>query len=213
MEPARKLQIPTIDPEFEERDGHICYGVYPKGLQTIIHAALTYDRTMRMHLLSVNKLAWIWAERLGLTPIERQTFAAAALLHDIGKIMLPQPIILKPTRLSAEEVEIVREHVPLGERIIATEPGFELIARIVGQHHEWFNGGGYPRGLAGSEIEPLGRALSVVDAYSAMTDQRTYSEPMSSEAAIEELQRCADTQFDPYYVESFAAMKRSRSNR
>lgn len=208
-----RLAVPTIKPGDEVREEHVCYGTFDgEGLRIIIHTALTRDQFMRIHLLSVNKLAYIWSDSLRLSSQERELLARAALLHDVGKILIPDPILQKPTKLTAEEYEIVKGHVELGERLVKTEPGFDEVATLVAQHHEWYDGSGYPRQLSYRETHPLARALSVVDAFSAMTDLRPYAQIGDPESALVELEKFAGSQFDPYYVESFVKMKRSRSN-
>lgn len=203
--------MPATNPVGDERTEHICYGIYPSPLLRItIDASLSFDPAMRLHLLATNKMAWQWGEVLELDETERYLFAEAALLHDVGKVLLPRRIILKPTKLTDAEYAIVRQHVPLGVALVKMEPGFDPIAKLVGQHHEWFDGSGYPEGRARNEIEPLARALSIIDAYSAMTDERPYHvHPHSSEGALQELERYAGSQFDPKYVESFVAFRRA----
>lgn len=207
MQPAR-LRIPNPVKGPRLRVDHVCYGDYPSGLKTIIYTALTRDPYMRMHLLSVNKMAFTWAHHLDLESRERELLARAALLHDVGKILIPDPILMKPAKLTPEEYEIIKEHAQLGERLVATELGFQDEALIVGQHHEWYNGNGYPKGIDHTRTHRLARALSVIDAYSAMTDERPYHQGSTRDEALEELQRYAGTQFDPYYVDSFVRMKR-----
>jgi HD-GYP domain-containing protein (c-di-GMP phosphodiesterase class II) len=212
MGDTARLFIPTHGVSKDQRHEHVCYGIYPRGLQTIVHASLTYDYSLRQHLLATNKMAWLWSDILGLDVTRRQLFVSAALLHDVGKILLPKPIVLKPGPLDDEEYRTIREHVGLGDRVVRSEPGFGPVADLVSQHHEWVNGNGYPRGRIGSEIDPLARALSVVDAFSAMTDERPYHRrQMTHEDALEELERCAGTQFDEFYVASFTRMKRQQS--
>ena len=211
---SSRLSIPTVPDAEQLRDDHVCYGDFPSSeLKTIIHTALTRDPYMRMHLLSVNKMAFILGERARFDSREREVFVRAALLHDVGKILIPDPIIQKPSKLTPEEYQIVKTHVELGQRLVSTEPGFEDVALVVGQHHEWVNGAGYPHGLKGEEIHPLARALSVIDAFSAMTDERPYNPGISPIEALTELEACAGTQFDEHFVQIFVKMKRSRTER
>jgi HD-GYP domain-containing protein (c-di-GMP phosphodiesterase class II) len=130
------------------------------------------------------------------------------LLHDIGKIGIPDSILLKPGRLTRSERDEMQDHPWLGERIVAQIPYLNNIVReVVASHHEHWDGGGYPRRLAGTGI-PLGaRIFSVVDAYDAMTMDRPYRAALPRDAAIGEIAYGAGTQFDPAIAEAFAALE------
>lgn len=126
------------------------------------------------------------------------------LVHDIGKIGLPDSILLNPGRLTAEEYAAVKRHPVIGEEIIGAVDGVPRIIRdIVCYHHERFDGTGYPRGRAGEEIPLPARIAAIADAWDAMTSDRVYRPAMSVEAARQELVRCAGTQFDPELVDLF----------
>ena len=127
----------------------------------------------------------------------------AGLLHDIGKVGVPDHILRKPADLSDEEREVVRNHVTLGELIIQGIPNQEEVTGAVGSHHERFDGKGYPRGLSGEDIPLLGRILGVTDAYSAMTTDRPYRKALPPQEAKAELRRIAGTQLDPGVVDAF----------
>ncbi len=177
-------------------------------VEPLVECVLVRDPYTRIHLVHVNHLAERWANRLGLDDITHETFVQAALLHDLGKVLIPEAILLKPARLDAGEYAIMQRHADYGRALIADYDGFADVARIVGQHHERWDGAGYPLGLAGEEIDPLARAVSVIDAYSAMTLDRPYHRAINEEAALRELERCAGTQFDAALVVSFVAMLR-----
>lgn len=143
-------------------------------------------------------------EQLGLDGDELLDLETASLLYDIGKIGIPDAILLKPDRLTEEEFERVRKHPEYGWGILRAAPGFEHVALFVLHHQERFDGGGYPAGLAGEEI-PLGsRILSVVDALEAMLSHRPYRRGMPPGDVISSLRPHAGTQFDPRVVEEFA---------
>ena len=128
----------------------------------------------------------------------------AALLHDLGKLALPRAILLKPGPLSAEEWAIIHRHPELGAQMLSRAgAGWAELGRIVVAHHERWDGGGYPRGLAREAIPLEARIPSVVDAFDAMTSPRVYRQPRAREEARAELERCSDLQFDPLVVAAF----------
>lgn len=130
----------------------------------------------------------------------------AAGLHDFGKLTIPSGILEKPGALTEEEMGIMRRHVAWSERFLKWMPHpFERIVSVVGNHHEMFDGKGYPRGLRGREIAPITHALAIVDAYDAMVSARFYKQAKTQEWAFWELRRCAGKQFDPELVEKFIA--------
>jgi HD-GYP domain-containing protein (c-di-GMP phosphodiesterase class II) len=130
------------------------------------------------------------------------------LLHDLGKIGVPDAILLKPGPLTAREQEIMRDHPILGERIVARVPHLRGTARqVVAAHHERWDGTGYPRRLRGPQIPAGARIFAVVDAFDAMTHDRPYRAAMKLEPALAEIKRCAGTQFEPLVVEAFLAME------
>jgi len=129
--------------------------------------------------------------------------ALLATLHDIGKVAIPEGIILKPGGLSLKEWELVWKHPEIGYRIAGQFPELAPIAEAILTHHEWWNGRGYPRGLKGEDIPFISRIISIVDAYDAMIHDRPYREALGKQNALEELTRSAGTQFDPKIVEMF----------
>jgi len=177
-------------------------------LQSLVDTALVRDPYTRMHLLHVNHVANTWGPRLGLNADDHERFVQAALLHDLGKLLIPESILLKPARLDADEYRAMQRHAEYGCTILSAYEGFEDVARIVGEHHERWDGRGYPNGIADLAIDRLARAVSVIDAYSAMTLDRPYHRGISEDDALLELERCAGTQFDPEMVASFVAMRR-----
>jgi diguanylate cyclase (GGDEF)-like protein len=160
------------------------------------------------HVNDVARLAEEIASRLGVEETALQDIRRAAVLHDVGKMAVPETILRKPGRLDDEEWEFVRRHTIIGERILRAAPALSGVARLVRSSHERFDGTGYPDGLRGSEI-PLGaRIIFVCDAFDAMTCERSYAATLSPQEALEELQRYSGTQFDPVVVETFLALAR-----
>jgi len=154
------------------------------------------------HSRDVVDLVLTVADRLGLDARERQRAEFAALLHDVGKIAVPNEIINKEGPLDEAEWEVMRQHTIEGERMLKRIGGvLAEVGRIVRASHEDYDGSGYPDGLAGEEIPIEARIVTCCDAFSAMTTTRSYRKAMGVEAAIAELRACAATQFDPEVVE------------
>jgi two-component system cell cycle response regulator len=162
------------------------------------------------HTRGVAEMASEIATRLDLQPEESDRLGLAAELHDIGKIAIPDRILSKPGPLDAEEWAFMRRHTVIGARILLAGRDLQGVAPIVRSSHERWDGTGYPDGLAG-ELIPLGsRIVFVCDAFDAMIAERPYSAPLTVAEAIEEIKRCAGTQFDPAVVMAFDAMMTER---
>ena len=146
------------------------------------------------------------AAEMGLGVGEQELVERAALLHDAGKLAVPDYVLQKPGSLSAQERAMVKAHPELGGRIAARLPDLAAAAPIIAHHHEHFDGSGYPDGLAGDEI-PLGsRIILVSDAFDAMTTYRSYKSVISLQEALQELHRCSGQQFDRRVVDAFIAI-------
>jgi diguanylate cyclase (GGDEF)-like protein/PAS domain S-box-containing protein/putative nucleotidyltransferase with HDIG domain len=173
-------------------------------LSALIAAASAHDQGTSEHTLRTVHLAKATAEKLGCSPEVVYLVSQAALLHDIGKIGIPDAILHKEASLTEDEWAIMRRHPHIGSQILTEAGGvYSLLAHIVGAHHERWDGMGYPHKMQEESI-PLGaRILSVVDSYDAMTSDRPYRKALSKEAAREELLRCAGSQFDPKAVAAF----------
>jgi len=141
----------------------------------------------------------------------RDGLGHAYLLHDIGKLGIPDAILLKPCALTPSETRVVRTHTRLGENLVRRLRFLSpLVREVVGCHHERWDGDGYPRKLGGANIPLAARIFSVVDTFDAMTHHRPYREAMSAEEAISEIERCCGTQFDPQVVAAFLPMVGAR---
>ncbi len=162
------------------------------------------DPYVREHQERTSAWAAAVAEQMGLPPDRVRGTRFAGLLHDLGKAGVSKRILRKPGKLTEEEFAEVREHPPLGSMMIASEiETLQALVPIVRHHHEWFDGKGYPDGLAGEGIPLEARILAVVDAFDAMTHERPYRKALSREEALAEVRRCTGTQFDPAVVEVF----------
>jgi two-component system, cell cycle response regulator len=157
----------------------------------------------QVRLRDIGELALAVGRELQMGPEALDETARAAELHDVGKIAVPDAILDKPGALDPVEWSFMRRHPLIGERILLAAPALRPVARLVRASHERWDGGGYPDGLRGDEI-PLGaRVVAVCDAFDAMTTERPYRHPVSEADAVEELRRCAGTQFDPMVVDAF----------
>lgn len=160
------------------------------------------------HSCHVSADAVLLAKAIGLNSNEVRTVKEAGLLHDIGKIGIPESILKKQGKLTNEEYEIMKTHVVNSTEMIHHLPNMDYVIPAVLAHHERYDGNGYPRGLKGEEIPLLGRILAVCDSYDAITSKRAYKEALSKEYAIAELQRNKGTQFDPMLVDAFVKLIR-----
>ncbi|NIQ39067.1 MAG: response regulator [Proteobacteria bacterium] len=161
------------------------------------------DRYTAGHSQSVQRYSVTIAKKLGLDKEEIGNIDRAGALHDIGKIGIPDEIINKPGRLTAEEFEKIKEHPAIGEQMIRPIPFLNPARAIIRHHHERFDGRGYPDAIGGKDIELGARIMAVADTFDAMTSDRSYREALSLEEARAELNRCRNTQFDPAVVEAF----------
>ncbi len=164
------------------------------------------DEETEGHSRRVTAYTIALAQAMGLEAEELRVIARGAFLHDIGKIATPDSILLKPGRLSDEEMAIMKEHCERGYQMVRKIPFLREAAEIVYAHQERFDGTGYPRGLRGEDI-PLGaRIFAIADSLDAMTSDRPYRKGTTFAAAVEEIVRFAGEQFDPQIVEVFLAM-------
>ncbi len=155
------------------------------------------------HSKRVRELAVALAQELGLTSDEQETVASGAFLHDIGKIAIPDNILLKPGPLTADEWAIMKTHSSTGYDILRSSQFLQATAEVVYQHHEQWDGSGYPQGLKGKDICLGARIFAVIDAYDAMRSERVYREAIPHQAALQEIVDNAGKQFDPDVVDAF----------
>jgi diguanylate cyclase (GGDEF)-like protein/putative nucleotidyltransferase with HDIG domain len=192
----------------DDIDAYQLHGAFG-GIETIVDSLLDRDPYTRVHLFHVNAMAKRWAEyNLDLGHADLAKILQASLLHDVGKLLISDRILVKPSRLTAQEYRAIQHHAEFGKNILARYDAFAEVAEIVGQHHERWDGLGYPRNLSGENIHPLARAISILDAYSAMVMDRPYHRGISEDEALAEIERCSGTQFDPHYAARFLEYRR-----
>jgi putative nucleotidyltransferase with HDIG domain len=175
-------------------------------LSTVMQTLSMRDAMTARHSAAVARYAREVARMLGVDEREQDLIHTAALLHDIGKFIFPDSILLADRKLTDEEWEIVKLHPEQGAKLVRRIEGYGPVADIIIAHHERVDGKGYPNGISGDDI-PLGsRIISVADTYDVMTSRDSYRRPVSTEAAIVELRRVAGSQLDPVVVEHFIEM-------
>ncbi|MHB8332360.1 MAG: HD domain-containing phosphohydrolase [Candidatus Dormibacteria bacterium] len=171
--------------------------MYDSLLEMLVEVSDAREHAIKGHSMRVSKWARALAERLELPADEVNRIAVAGLLHDIGKIGVPDNILGKPGPLTDEERILMMAHAALGAGIVEHAGPLAAIAPIVRHHHEWWDGGGYPEGLRADAI-PLGaRIVTLADTLDSMTTSRSYRAAKSMDEALQEIQRCSGTQFDP----------------
>ena len=178
--------------------------LYSGTLEAMVLALDLREKETGYHSYRVTEYALTLAKKLELPEEELSVIAKGALLHDIGKIGVPDSILLKPGKLNREEWEVMRKHPEHGYELLKKIDFLEESAQIVLHHHEHFDGSGYPVGLDGEQI-PLGaRVFTVVDTLDALTSDRVYKKALSFEKSFERIKKESGKQFDPDIVEAFA---------
>jgi HD-GYP domain-containing protein (c-di-GMP phosphodiesterase class II) len=163
------------------------------------------DPYTRGHSARVTEFALAIARRLDAGDEVVEAIAVGGPLHDIGKVGIPDEVLLKPGPLDADEFGLIREHPRSGAELINGIPAFHTAMSCVLHHHERWDGGGYPHQLSGDEIPLAARILAVADAFDAMISTRPYRHALGPRDAVREVERCAGSQFDPEVADAFAA--------
>jgi putative nucleotidyltransferase with HDIG domain len=171
--------------------------------KSLIASIQARDSYTEEHSLRVTKMAVRHASSLKCSEQEIESLKIAGTLHDIGKIAIPDQILLKADKLTAAEYTVIKDHPVIGENILKPMLLFDREREIILHHHERWDGTGYPHGLSGSEIPYLSRILSVADSFDAMTTNRPYRKAMGIETALAELKRSRCTQFDTEIIACF----------
>ncbi|MGB9694997.1 MAG: HD domain-containing phosphohydrolase, partial [Caldisericaceae bacterium] len=181
---------------------------YVETLVSLSQAIESKDPYTSEHSEGVTVYSYLIARKLNLPFKKMRTLLYAAILHDVGKIGIPDAILQKPGKLTDEEYNIVKMHPELGERIVGTVSFLKESSQVLLHHHERYDGKGYPSQLSGEEIPFLSRILSVADAFDAMTTARPYRKAFSFDEAVKELLKQKGLQFDPKIVDAFLSIPR-----
>jgi polar amino acid transport system substrate-binding protein len=177
----------------------------------LVKALEYYDIYTQGHSEKVTKYAIKLAERLNLPTDKIKKIYWSAYVHDIGKIFIPQTLLNKPSKFSDDEYNFVKIHPIKSEELLSEVEEFKDIAKIIRHHHERWDGKGYPDGLSGEDIPLESRILAIADAFEAMTSDRPYKKALTIDEAIEEIKRCAGTQFDPKLADIFIEIIKEES--
>ena len=189
-----KTALADLEKSYDFTLEALCDALDAKSAETLLHT-----RRVTAYAIAI-------ARKIGLPQEEVRTVLRGALLHDIGKIAIPDQILNKPDKLTPDEAAVMREHAYAGYKMLCKIPFLSEAADIVYSHQEWYDGSGYPRGLKGEEI-PLGaRIFSIADTLDAMTSDRVYRPAQSFDAAQAEILRFSGSQFDPKIVKKFLEM-------
>jgi len=174
-------------------------------VSTLMRAAENRDSDTGDHIARVSAYVGLIAEALGFTPEERQLLCLASTMHDVGKIAIPDAILLKPGPLTPEERREMERHAERGHRILggSASPVMRLAAEIAASHHERWDGTGYPYGLNGEDIPMSGRIVAVADVFDALTTERPYKQAWPRERARDHIVTSAGAHFDPRVVDAF----------
>jgi two-component system cell cycle response regulator len=202
-DPAEALRLADQRMYAQKHGGRPSAGAQSRDV--LLRALAERSPDLGAHLSTVAELAVAVGRRIGLSGVALEQVRHAADLHDVGKVAIPDAILQKPGPLDDDEWAFMRRHTLIGERIVAAAPALRDVAALVRASHERHDGGGYPDGLAGDDI-PLGaRIVAVCDSFDAMVADRPYRAALAHDAALDELERCAGSQFDPVVVAAFRA--------
>lgn len=176
---------------------------YLESIETLRNTVEVKDIYTKGHSDRVSAYSLLIGEKLNLTPEEMKTLKIGALFHDIGKIGIPDGILLKTDKLTEDEYSEIKNHPSIGAHILSDASIFADIIPIVKHHHERYDGRGYPGKLAGSNIPLLARIVAVADTFDAMTSKRSYRQALDFDYTRKEIEKCSGTQFDPVIAKAF----------
>ena len=192
---AQMNEIKKINEELEK--------AYLESIETLRYTVEAKDTYTRGHSDRVSAFSVLIGKKLNLSEEDLRTIQIGGLFHDIGKIGVPDSILLKESKLTDDEYSEIKNHPSVGAHILSTATIFKDMIPIVKHHHEKYDGSGYPGKLKGEEIPYLARITAIADSFDAMTSRRTYRDSLPIETVIAEFERCKGTQFDPELTDTF----------
>ena len=195
-------EIKRINEELAESNEKL-EQAYLDMIQTLRYTVEAKDSYTRGHSDRVSEYSVLIGEKLGLSEEELKTLRIGGLFHDIGKIGIPDKILLKTEKLTDDEYSEIKNHPSIGAHILGASSVFNNIIPIVKHHHERYDGRGYPSGLKGEEIPYMARIAALADTFDAMTSRRSYRNALELNVVIDEIERCKGTQFDPKLADVF----------
>jgi HD-GYP domain-containing protein (c-di-GMP phosphodiesterase class II) len=169
-------------------------------------AAEAHDDTTARHLRRVRAITEALSRELGYNEEQAYELGLASVLHDIGKIRVPDTVLTSPGKLAEDEWAVMKQHTLWGAEFLSGRPGFDLAQVMARSHHERWDGGGYPDGLAGEEIPEAALIISVSDSFDAITSDRPYRAGRPASEAVEEIVSCSGAQFSPRVVEGLVRL-------
>ena len=180
--------------------------LFYKTIKSIAQALDAKDQYTHGHSMRVTLYSLALAKKLNLPDEILEEIETTGLLHDIGKIAIPEKILLKPGKLTDEEFAVIKTHPELGKKLVEGIEKLNLVSNWLQYHHERYDGRGYPEGLSGEQIPISSRIIAIADTYDAMTSTRSYRKALSHQEAVDEIIRCSGSQFDPNLANLFISI-------
>ena len=205
---AQMNEIKKINDELKNTN-ELLEKAYLESIETLRYTVEAKDTYTRGHSDRVSEFSALIGKAVNLSDADLKTLKIGGLFHDIGKIGVPDSILLKESKLTDDEYSEIKNHPSIGAHILSTASIFKDIIPIVKHHHEKYDGSGYPGRLCGKDIPYLARITAIADSFDAMTSRRTYRDSLPIETVISEFERCRGTQFDPELTDVFLDILRN----